>query len=44
MTVLGVMGSFCAEDFGTRRLERLTFDDILDRYRRIKALTQFDYV
>ena len=37
-----VMGSFCVEDFGTRRLERLTFDDILDRYRRIKALTQFE--
>ncbi len=37
-----VMGSFCVEDFGTRRLERLTFDEILDRYRRIKQLTQFE--
>jgi sugar/nucleoside kinase (ribokinase family) len=36
-----VMGSFCVEDFGTRRLERLTFDEILDRYRRIKQLTHF---
>lgn len=39
-----VMGSFCVEDFGTRRLERLTFDDILDRYRKIKTLTQFEDV
>ncbi len=37
-----VMGSFCVEDFGTRRLERLTFDEILDRYRAIKALTHFE--
>ncbi|HLC28467.1 MAG TPA: PfkB family carbohydrate kinase, partial [Dehalococcoidia bacterium] len=36
-----VMGSFCVEDFGTRRLERLTFDEILNRYRAIKALTHF---
>lgn len=39
-----VMGSFCVEDFGTRRLERLTFDEILDRYRAIKHLTQFEDV
>ncbi len=37
-----VMGSFCVEDFGTRRLERLTFDEILDRYRKIKLLTHFE--
>ena len=37
-----VMGSFCVEDFGTRRLERLTFDEILDRYREIKQLTHFE--
>ena len=37
-----VLGSFCVEDFGTRRLERLTFDEILDRYRRIKQLTYFE--
>ena len=37
-----VMGSFCVEDFGTRRLERLTFDEILDRYRNIKTLTHFE--
>jgi sugar/nucleoside kinase (ribokinase family) len=39
-----VMGSFCVEDFGTRRLERLTFDEILDRYRALKQLTDFDDV
>lgn len=39
-----VMGSFCVEDFGTRRLERLTFDEILDRYRGIKKLTHFEDV
>lgn len=39
-----VMGSFCVEDFGTRCLERLTFDEILDRYRAIKALTHFEDV
>jgi sugar/nucleoside kinase (ribokinase family) len=37
-----VMGSFCVEDFGTRRIERLTLDEIFDRYRAIKALTQFE--
>ncbi len=37
-----VMGSFCVEDFGTRRLERLTYDEIMDRYRRIKQLTHFE--
>jgi sugar/nucleoside kinase (ribokinase family) len=37
-----VMGSFCVEDFGTRRLERLTFDEILERYAALKRLTQFD--
>ena len=37
-----VMGSFCVEDFGTRRLERLTFDEILDRFRQIKLLTHFE--
>ena len=39
-----VMGSFCVEDFGTRRLERLTFDEILDRYRALKQLTHFEDV
>jgi sugar/nucleoside kinase (ribokinase family) len=37
-----VLGSFCVEDFGTRRLERLTYDEILGRYRKIKQLTHFE--
>jgi hypothetical protein len=39
-----VMGSFCVEDFGTRRLERLTYDEILARYRDLRQLTSFDDV
>ena len=37
-----VMGSFCVEDFGTARLERLTLDEINERYRDLKRLTHFD--
>jgi sugar/nucleoside kinase (ribokinase family) len=37
-----VMGSFCVEDIGTRRIERLTLDEIHDRYRALKRLTSFD--
>jgi sugar/nucleoside kinase (ribokinase family) len=41
--ILGsVMGSFCVEDFGTRRIERLTLEEIFDRYRAIKTLTYFE--
>jgi sugar/nucleoside kinase (ribokinase family) len=36
-----VMGSFCVEDFGTRRLERLTWDEIMERYRQFGRLTSF---
>jgi sugar/nucleoside kinase (ribokinase family) len=40
--ILGsVLGSFCVEDFGTRRLEAITRDQIIDRYREFKRLTQF---
>jgi sugar/nucleoside kinase (ribokinase family) len=37
-----VMGSFCVEDFGTRRLERLTYEEIVERYRALKRLTDFE--
>jgi sugar/nucleoside kinase (ribokinase family) len=37
-----VMGSFCVEDFGTRRLERLTLEEINARYREMKRLTHFE--
>jgi sugar/nucleoside kinase (ribokinase family) len=36
-----VMGSFCVEDFGTRRLERLTRDEITERYHAFQRLTHF---
>ncbi len=36
------LGSFCVEDFGTRRLEKLTKDEVIDRYRRFKLLTHFE--
>ncbi len=36
------LGSFCVEDFGTRRLETLTRDEIVDRYREFKQLTHFE--
>jgi sugar/nucleoside kinase (ribokinase family) len=37
-----VMGSFCVEDIGTRRMERLTLDEIHERYRALKRLTHFE--
>jgi sugar/nucleoside kinase (ribokinase family) len=37
-----VMGSFCVEDFGTHRLERLSMDEINMRYRALKQLTDFE--
>ena len=37
-----VLGSYSVEDFGTKRTERLSSDDIVDRYRRLKLLTHFD--
>jgi sugar/nucleoside kinase (ribokinase family) len=37
-----VMGSFCVEDYGTKRLERLTREEINERYRALKRLTHFD--
>jgi len=37
-----VMGSFCVEDFGTHRLERLTMDEINARYHALKEMTDFD--
>jgi len=37
-----VMGSFCVEDFGTRRLQRLQWDEILERFHKVKELTHFE--
>jgi sugar/nucleoside kinase (ribokinase family) len=37
-----VMGSFCVEDFGTRRLESLTQAEVIERYAMFKRLTHFE--
>ena len=36
------MGSFCVEDFGTRRLESISREDVVERYREFKKLTHFE--
>jgi hypothetical protein len=36
-----VMASFTVEDFSLDRLKRLTYEDISERFRRFKELTEF---
>jgi sugar/nucleoside kinase (ribokinase family) len=36
-----VLGSFCVEDLGTARLERLTREEVQERYQEFKSLTDF---
>ena len=36
-----VMGSFCVEDIGTRRVQRLDQAEIFERYKEFKELTEF---
>jgi sugar/nucleoside kinase (ribokinase family) len=36
-----VMASFTVEDFSLQRLKRLTYDEISERFRRFKELTEF---
>jgi sugar/nucleoside kinase (ribokinase family) len=38
----GVMGSFAVEDFGTRRLQRVTKQEIEDRFKTFCELTHLD--
>jgi sugar/nucleoside kinase (ribokinase family) len=38
------LGSFCVEDFGTRRLESISRDHVVERYRAFKKLTHFEDV
>src|SRR5437588_5993935 len=38
----GVMGSFAVEDFGTRRLQRLTRDEIDERFQIFRELTHLE--
>lgn len=37
-----VLGSFCVEDFGTRRLQSVSRNEVLARYREFKRLTHFE--
>lgn len=36
------LASFCVEKFGTERMENLKQDEVTDRLKQFKALTQFD--
>lgn len=36
------LASFCVEKFGTQRMEELTKDEVLERLKSFKQLTQFD--
>lgn len=36
------LASFCVEEFGTQRMERLRKDEVLDRLQQFRSLTQFD--
>jgi len=38
----GVMGSFAVEDFGTERLQKLTREEIEERYKTFRELTHID--
>ena len=38
----GVMGSFAVEDFGTRRLQNLTRDEIEARFQVFRELTHLE--
>jgi sugar/nucleoside kinase (ribokinase family) len=37
-----VMGSFCVEDIGTRRIQSLSMEQINSRFRALKRLTEFE--
>ena len=36
------LASFCVEKFGTERMEHLQHEEVVDRLKQFKALTQFD--
>ncbi|WP_306351892.1 PfkB family carbohydrate kinase [Flavobacterium sp. '19STA2R22 D10 B1'] len=36
------LASFCVEEFGTKRMERLEKEEVLERLKQFRALTQFD--
>ena len=37
-----IVQHFCVEDFGTRRLQSISREDVVDRYREFKKLTHFE--
>lgn len=44
MTYGSVMASFNVEEFGTERVQRLTHDEITERFRQFKQMTHFEEV
>ena len=36
------LASFCVEKFGTERMVKLNKEEVYDRLKQFKALTQFD--
>jgi hypothetical protein len=38
----GVMGSFAVENFGTERLQKLTREEIDERFKLFRSLTHLD--
>jgi cytidine kinase len=44
MTYGSVLGSFCVEEFGTERVQRLTRDEIDERFADFKRMTTFEEV
>jgi len=36
------LASFCVEKFGTERMESLQKEEVINRLRQFRALTQFD--
>lgn len=39
-----VMASFNVEEFGTERVDRLTYEEINKRFKDFKTMTQFEYI
>nr|MBA2501981.1 sugar kinase [Pyrinomonadaceae bacterium] len=39
-----VMASFNVEEFGTERVQRLTYDQINNRFRTFKQMTHFEEI
>ena len=44
MTYGSVLASFNVEQFGTERVQRLTLEEINDRFAEFKQMTHFDAV